>query len=62
VDFEPSLEREWRKSPSNVKERECPVCLCGEVNLMLDCSHFYHRECILECFRRKYECVLCRTN
>lgn len=36
------------------------MCLCEEANFVLQCGHTFHKECIFECFRRKYECILCR--
>ena len=47
-------------NPENLNN-ECAICLDDEPSLELECGHIYHRKCIVECMRRKRECVLCRS-
>ena len=55
-----SSEKKWEMDRDFSEKQECSVCLCDQTNFVLPCGHTFHKACILECFRRKYECILCR--
>ena len=42
----------------------CSICLCSDVNFMLDCSHSFHAKCLVNYFIRGTEedatCPYCR--
>ncbi len=42
------------------ENHECSICLENNTNVMLDCNHHFHEDCILEWFQYNATCPVCR--
>ena len=53
------------QAPSKDLIEECAICTvefnkrCDDV-AFIDCTHWFHRSCIVDWLQRKNECVVCR--
>ncbi|CAN7038957.1 unnamed protein product [Brassica rapa subsp. trilocularis] len=49
-----------------VAETDCPVCLTklssAESRMELQCSHVFHRDCVIKWLKKNPSCPICRTN
>ena len=44
---------------------DCPICLdtfSNKETVKLECSHYFHRECIVHSLKYNNKCPICRNN